>query len=69
MQTVKGLIALVLVMAGVFTAVVIYNGQTEPGYEAKMKQATLSNAVQTTKRLRQKAASAVVRHKIKKANL
>ena len=45
MRTIKGLIALFLVGAGVFAAVVIYNNRTEPGYEVQLKQETIANAV------------------------
>ncbi len=43
METIKGLIILLLVAVAVFTAVFIFNNQTEPGYEAAMKKATMAN--------------------------
>ena len=52
METIKGLITLLLVSVAVFTAVVIFNDRTEPGYEAAMKKATLAN---TDKPLKQNA--------------
>ena len=76
MQTIKGLIALLLVAVAVFTTVTIYNSKTEPKYETGMKQATLAESVKTGKQAMTAAAksgmvntNAVVRQKIKKANL
>jgi hypothetical protein len=76
MQTIKGLSALLLVAAAVFTAVTIYNSKTEPKYEAGMKEATLADTVKTTKPTATAAASAgmvktnaVARQKIKNVNL
>jgi hypothetical protein len=42
MQTIKGLIALLLVAAGVFTAVVIFNGRTGPGHEAVVEKSAVA---------------------------
>ncbi|HEY5233840.1 MAG TPA: hypothetical protein VIK35_09940 [Verrucomicrobiae bacterium] len=76
MQTIKGLIALLLVGAAVFTAVTIYNSRTEPKYEAGMKQATLADTVKTAKQTMTAATKAgmvktngVARQKIKNVNL
>ena len=38
METIKGLIILLLVAVAVFTAVFIFNNQTEPGYEAAIEE-------------------------------
>ena len=76
MQTIKGLIALLLVGVAVFTAVTIYNSKTEPKYEAGMKQATLADTVKTARQAMTAAAKAgvvktngVARQKIKNVNL
>ena len=76
MQTIKGLIALLLVGVAVFTAVTIYNSKTEPRYETGMKQATLAESVKTAKQAMTAAAkagmvktNAVAGQKIKNVNL
>jgi hypothetical protein len=67
MQTVKGLIALFLVAAAVFAAVVLYNNRTEPAYEAKMIKAKLA---ETIKPARQTAkATHATGQQIQKSNL
>lgn len=38
MQTIKGLIALLLVAAGVFTTVMLFNRATEPGHEVTVEK-------------------------------
>jgi len=45
MQTIKGLIALLLVAIAVFTLVVIYNRKTEPTYETNLKKDTMAEAI------------------------
>ena len=67
MQTVKGLIALFLVAAAVFAAVVIYNNKTEPVYEAKMMKATLAETVKSVKQAAK--ATHTAGQKIQKSNL
>jgi hypothetical protein len=47
MQTLKGLTALLLVAAGVFTAVMIFNRNSEPGHEATMAKAITTNTVKS----------------------
>ena len=47
MQTIKGLIALALVAVTVFTAVVIFNRATEPGYGAAGEKAAVAGAGQS----------------------
>jgi len=46
MQTIKGLIALALVAVTVFTAVVIFNRVTDPGYEAAMEKPAVAGTGQ-----------------------
>jgi hypothetical protein len=47
MQTFKGIIALLLVAAGVFTAVMIFNRNSEPGREAAMAKAITTDTVKS----------------------
>lgn len=76
MQTIKGLIALLLVAVAVFAAATIYNSRTEPRYEVGMKQATLAETVKTANQTKTAApksemvkTNAVARQKIKNVNL
>jgi hypothetical protein len=76
MQTIKGLIALLLVAVAVFTAVTIYNSKTEPKYEAGMKQATMADTVKAAKltvtaatRAGMVKTNSVARQKIENVNL
>ena len=47
MQTIKGLIALLLVAVAVFASVTYYNRKTEPKYEVGLKEATIAESVKT----------------------
>jgi hypothetical protein len=49
MQTIKGLIGLVLVAVVVFIAALIINDKMEPGFIAKTHQATLRETAQVAK--------------------
>lgn len=72
MQTIKGLIALLLTAVAVFTAVEIYNSKAEAKYIAKLKNTIADNTVKTAKQSPSKVTTNAVdqaRQKVKNLNL
>lgn len=72
MQTIKGIIALLLATVFVFTAVEIFNSKAEAGYIARLKNTIVANPVGMAKAAPAGAATNVVnqaRQKIKNVNL
>jgi hypothetical protein len=77
MQTIKGLIALLLTAVAVFTVVGIFNGETEARYIARLKNKIVADPAGTSLQTASGAAAkfggmktnAVVRQKIKNVNL